>query len=63
MRGNPAGGLMLGTDHNAYQSGINTINTLIGLEPFCCNFNLAMIPVDTEHPLMNTPNDMGRGTS
>ncbi len=53
------GGLMLGTDHSAYQSGINSINSLIGLQPFSGNFSLTMIPVDTTNPLMNSPNDMG----
>ena len=28
------GGLVLGTDHNAYHSGINTINDLIGIDRF-----------------------------
>jgi hypothetical protein len=28
------GGLVLGTDHNSYQSGINEINDLIGIDPF-----------------------------
>jgi len=28
------GGLMLGTDHNAFHSGINTINNLININPF-----------------------------
>ena len=28
------GGLVLGTDHDVYQSGINTINNLIGINPF-----------------------------
>jgi hypothetical protein len=28
------GGLVLGTDHDVYQSGINTINSLIGINPF-----------------------------
>ncbi|MGP1345991.1 MAG: CARDB domain-containing protein [Phycisphaerales bacterium] len=53
------GGLVLGTDHNAFHPGINTLNSLIGLEPFFGNFSLTFIPVDTEHPLMTTPNDMG----
>ncbi len=53
------GGLVLGTDHNNFQSGINTINNLIGIEPFFGNFSLTMIPVDVTNPLMNTPNDLG----
>jgi hypothetical protein len=28
------GGLVLGTDHDVYQAGINTINNLIGINPF-----------------------------
>ena len=32
------GGLMLGTDHNAFQSGINDINSLIGINPFHGSF-------------------------
>jgi len=28
------GGLVLGTDHDVYQDGINTINALIGINPF-----------------------------
>jgi len=28
------GGLVLGTDHNSYQAGINTINDQIGIDPF-----------------------------
>ncbi|MCK4658828.1 MAG: hypothetical protein KAV82_04835, partial [Phycisphaerae bacterium] len=59
LRANPSGGLVLGTDHDAYQGGINSINALIGIVPFCCNFSLNMIPVDTGHPLMTTPNNMG----
>jgi hypothetical protein len=53
------GGLMLGTDHDAYHSGINQINAGIGLNPFVGNFSLATIPVDTASPLMTVPNDMG----
>ena len=32
------GGLMLGTDHNAFQSRINDINSLIGINPFHGSF-------------------------
>ena len=53
------GGLMLGTDHNAYHSGINSVNAAIGVEAFSGSFNLPLIPVDTGNPLMTTPNDMG----
>jgi len=53
------GGLLLGTDHDPYQQGINEINAQIGLEPFHGTFNLALIPVDTANPLMIYPNDMG----
>jgi hypothetical protein len=28
------GGLVLGTDHDVFQAGINTINSLIGIDPF-----------------------------
>lgn len=53
------GGLLLGTDHDPYQGGINEINSMIGIEPFFGSFNLSTIPVDTDNPLMNTPNDLG----
>ena len=53
------GGLLLGTDHSTFQTGINNINAAIGLEPFVGNFSLANIPVDTASPLMTFPNDMG----
>lgn len=56
---NSDGGLFLGTDHNVFHSGINTINDVIGIERFSGNFRLNRIPVDTSHPLMTTPNDMG----
>ena len=32
------GGLVLGTDHDEFQSGINEINALIGIDPFTGNF-------------------------
>jgi hypothetical protein len=32
------GGLMLGTDHDAYHSGINSINQQIGIDPFTGNY-------------------------
>jgi len=53
------GGLLLGTDHNAFHSGINSINDLIQLERFSGNFSLNTIPVDTKHSLMTFPNTMG----
>jgi hypothetical protein len=53
------GGLMLGTDHYDYHSGINAINAQIGLNPFFGGFNLYSIPVDPNNPLMNTPNNLG----
>ncbi|MBL7133862.1 MAG: hypothetical protein ISS78_07175 [Phycisphaerae bacterium] len=53
------GGLVLGTDHSAYQTGINEINAQIGLNPFHSDFHLANIPVDTQNPLMVLPNDLG----
>ncbi len=53
------GGIFLGTDHNAYHSGINTINSNIGINPFVGNFSLTKIPVDTQSPLMTYPNYMG----
>ncbi|MCE5324772.1 right-handed parallel beta-helix repeat-containing protein [bacterium] len=53
------GGLVLGTGHSEYQTGINSINDLIGLEQFMGDFDLSMIPIDTISPLMTTPNDMG----
>ncbi|MBM3881941.1 MAG: DUF11 domain-containing protein, partial [Verrucomicrobia bacterium] len=53
------GGLMLGTDHNDFQTGINAINDRIGLERFSGNFSLTRIPVDTNSPLMTFPNDLG----
>ncbi len=53
------GGLMIGTDHNVFQAGVNTLNQLIGILPFSGNFSLSFIPVDQSNPLMNMPNDMG----
>jgi len=54
-----SGGLLLGTDHAAFQGGINEINAQIGLQPFQGTFFLNTIPVDTNNPLMTTPNNMG----
>lgn len=53
------GGLLLGTDHSPYHTGINAINAQIGLNPFFGDFNLYSIPVDTNSPLMTTPNNLG----
>ena len=53
------GGLVLGTDHSDFQRGINEINAGIGLEPFLGNFSLSRIPVDTNSPLMTSPNNLG----
>ena len=53
------GGLVLGTDHDAFQGGINTINAGIGLDLFSGNFSQTKIPVDTANPLMTTPNNLG----
>ncbi|HRE89355.1 MAG TPA: hypothetical protein PK095_09455, partial [Myxococcota bacterium] len=53
------GGLVLTTDHNTFQTGINSINTGIGIQPFSGNFSLDFIPVDTANVLMTTPNNMG----
>ncbi len=53
------GGLLLGTDHSVFVSGINTVASLIGINTFFGTFSLVTIPVDTGNPLMNTPNDMG----
>jgi hypothetical protein len=35
------GGLVLGTDHNDFHSGINTINSLININPFTGNYQTA----------------------
>ena len=33
-----SGGLVLGTDHNVFTSGINSVNSLINIDPFTGNF-------------------------
>ncbi len=51
LRGN---GLMLGTDHNAFQSGINTINNLIGVNLFSGfygSYPTSQAVVDSASPL------------
>ena len=53
------GGLVLATDHYSFQTGINSINSQIGINPFFGEFSLSSIPVDTNSPLMNFPNSMG----
>jgi hypothetical protein len=53
------GGLLLATDDDSYQNGINSINALIGIEAFSGLFTQDTVPVDTGSPLMTTPNDMG----
>lgn len=53
------GGLVLGTDHDGFQQGINEINALIGLQPFSGAFTLDVLPVDVGHQLMTTPNVLG----
>jgi hypothetical protein len=45
------GGLVLGTDHDAYQFGINTINALIGLDLFTGFFAGPQAVVDPLSPL------------
>lgn len=47
------GGLMLGTDHNSFQAGINTINSLIGINPFTGFYasNPVQAVVDPNSPL------------
>jgi len=53
------GGLLLGTDHYHFHSGINTVNNLIGIQPFSGRFVLSWIPVDTSSSLMTFPNNLG----
>ncbi len=53
------GGLLLGTDHNDFHAGINSINAAIGLNPFVGNFSLSFIPIDVASPLMTFPNNLG----
>ena len=48
------GGLVLGTDHDVFQDGINTINSLIGINPFSGffgNFPTSQAQVDDLSPL------------
>ncbi len=48
-----SGGLVLGTDHNVFNAGINTINSLIGIDDFTGNFYQSPYEatVDTTSPL------------
>lgn len=55
---NVDGGLMLGTDHDGYTVGTNSINAIIGLGPFTGNFAGTTIPVDQQHPLMSFPTQL-----
>lgn len=57
--GAAGGGLVLGTDHDSFAGGINSLNAQLGLQPFTGSFVLDEIPVDTAHPLMTTPNTLG----
>ena len=58
------GGLVLGTDNgdeaqvSNYHHGINTINSLININPFFGAFDPASISVDRTHPLMTAPNNL-----
>lgn len=48
------GGLVLGTDHNDFQDGINQINAGIGIDPFTGffgNYPTSQAVVDTQSPL------------
>jgi hypothetical protein len=48
------GGMVLGTDHDVYQNGINQINNLIGINPFTGFFGMyptSQAQVDTFSPL------------
>jgi len=45
------GGLVLGTDHNAYVDGMNLINNAIGIDPFFGNVPVSEAVVDQLSPL------------
>jgi hypothetical protein len=45
------GGLVLGTDHDVFQAGINSINALIGINPFTGFFPGPQAVVDPNSPL------------
>lgn len=45
------GGLVLGTDHSAFQAGINSINALINVDPFQLDFGTSHATVDQTSPL------------
>ena len=57
------GGILLGTDHditgNNFQTGINEINRIVGLDLFHGTVYTTDISVDTQSPLMTFPNNMG----
>eukprot|EP01122_Echinamoeba_exundans_P008323 TRINITY_DN2746_c0_g1_i1.p1 TRINITY_DN2746_c0_g1~~TRINITY_DN2746_c0_g1_i1.p1 ORF type:complete len:1194 (-),score=143.38 TRINITY_DN2746_c0_g1_i1:29-3610(-) len=52
------GGLFLGTDHNVFHSGIQTIADNIGITRFCCFYyeDPYRMIVDPDSPLMSYPN-------
>ncbi len=53
----PGGGILLATDHDAFSTrGINSINSMIGLNGFSGNFPNQPFPLDSGHPLSTTPN-------
>jgi len=54
------GGLLLATDDVGYQSGINVINELIGLNPFTGTISASStMIINNEHPILHVPNDLG----
>jgi hypothetical protein len=60
------GGLMLGTDHNSFQSGINEINSLIGVNQFHGFFGsypFSQAVVDSNSPLFIAGLDVCRADS
>jgi hypothetical protein len=60
------GGLMLGTDHDAFQSGINDINTLIGVNQFTGFFGsypTSQAVVDSNSPLFLAGLDVCRANA
>lgn len=56
--GSGNGGLVLGTDHDVFTNGINTINALLGIDPFIGNFYQPPYEakVDEQSPLYNASN-------
>jgi len=55
------GGLVLLTDHNTFQTGINSINDRIGLNRFSGHLGPALLTQDLNHPLMKAPNLLSGG--